>query len=67
MPTFDIMLDTAVVTCPYCGEAIELLIDASAGDQSYVEDCHVCCQPMEVAVTVAVDGGVNVSVRADDA
>lgn len=55
------------MNCPYCGEAIELLIDASAGDQSYVEDCHVCCQPMEVVVTVAVDGGFQVSVRTDDA
>lgn len=38
--------------CPYCGEAIQLNVDVSAGPQSYVEDCQVCCQPFQVAVTV---------------
>lgn len=37
------------VRCPYCDETIELVIDLSAGDQSYTEDCHVCCQPMQVS------------------
>lgn len=31
--------------CPYCGESIELLIDASGGDEEYIEDCEVCCRP----------------------
>lgn len=61
------MLDAATVNCPYCGEAIELLIDASAGDQAYVEDCHVCCRPMEVVITMAADGAFDVAVRTDDA
>jgi len=61
------MLDAATVHCPYCGEAIELLIDASAGEQTYVEDCHVCCRPMEVAITMAADGAFDVAVRTDDA
>lgn len=34
--------------CPYCGEVIELLVDASAGPQRYTEDCEVCCRPMVV-------------------
>lgn len=44
------MLDTVEVGCPYCGESLELLVDASAGDQQYTEDCQVCCQPMVVQV-----------------
>lgn len=40
--------------CPYCGEPIELVIDASAGDQHYIEDCTVCCRP--ITVIVSVDG-----------
>ncbi len=32
--------------CPWCGAALELLIDASAGDCEYIEDCHVCCSPI---------------------
>ena len=44
------------VACPYCGEVIELTVDTSAGSASYVEDCQVCCQPMQVTVEVRADG-----------
>jgi uncharacterized Zn-finger protein len=45
--------------CPYCGERIELLLDASAGEtQVYIEDCAVCCQPMTVSFTV-VNGHIR--------
>ncbi len=36
------------VHCPYCGEPIELVIDSSAGEQVYIEDCQVCCRPIDV-------------------
>ena len=39
------------VDCPWCGETVELLVDTSGGDsQSYVEDCEVCCNPIELTV-----------------
>ena len=60
------MLPTEVIACPYCGEHITLVVDASAGDQRYIEDCHVCCQPIEVAIRVADDGDIVVDVRAQD-
>ncbi len=41
------------VRCPFCGEAITILIDTSAGDQSYVEDCQVCCRPMNIDFSCA--------------
>ncbi|MDH4022121.1 MAG: CPXCG motif-containing cysteine-rich protein [Gammaproteobacteria bacterium] len=44
--------DTVSVTCPHCWESITLQIDLSAGDQSYVEDCSVCCAPILVNYTV---------------
>jgi hypothetical protein len=47
------------VECPYCGEVNLLRLDLSAGSQSYVEDCQVCCQPMQVAVTVSGDGSLD--------
>ncbi|MDR9400733.1 MAG: CPXCG motif-containing cysteine-rich protein [Psychroflexus sp.] len=37
--------------CPYCWEDISMLIDTSINHQSYVEDCEVCCNPIEVTVT----------------
>jgi len=40
---------TAEVSCPYCGEAITLLLDLSVEEQSYIEDCSVCCQPTTVS------------------
>jgi hypothetical protein len=44
---------TAEVSCPYCGEAITLLLDLSIEEQSYIEDCSVCCQPMTVSYRAA--------------
>ena len=44
------------VVCPYCGEAFETSADASAGSCTYVEDCQVCCQPMEMELRVNDDG-----------
>lgn len=37
--------------CPYCWENISMLLDISQ-QQSYVEDCEVCCNPIEVSITV---------------
>lgn len=61
------MLPTRVIHCPYCGEPIELRVDDSAGDQDYIEDCQVCCRPIEVAVRIGCDGAIEVRARADDA
>lgn len=41
------------VTCPHCWETIEVLVDLSVDEQSYVEDCSVCCRPMTLSVVVA--------------
>ena len=46
------------VECPYCGEAISVLVDTSVAEQEYVEDCSVCCRPIEFSVTCA-DGEVE--------
>lgn len=40
------MPDSTRITCPYCGERFEAIVDASAGDADYVEDCPVCCRPI---------------------
>jgi hypothetical protein len=55
---------TAEVICPYCGEAITLLLDLSVESQSYIEDCSVCCQPMTVSYQVADGELTEVSVEA---
>jgi len=52
------------VQCPYCGEPIDLEVDGSAGEQAYIEDCGVCCRPIEVRLVV--DGEPRLEVRRDD-
>jgi hypothetical protein len=44
------------VSCPYCGEGFETSADASGGPCKYVEDCQVCCQPIEMELRVDEDG-----------
>jgi hypothetical protein len=38
-----------LVQCPYCGESFDTAVDLSAGSFRYIEDCQVCCQPIELA------------------
>lgn len=38
--------------CPYCLEKISMLLDLSIpGEQSYIEDCEVCCRPILINYT----------------
>jgi hypothetical protein len=34
--------------CPYCWEEISMLLDSTVSNQEYIEDCEVCCNPIEV-------------------
>lgn len=47
------------VQCPYCGEWFDTEADTSAGDQDYIEDCAVCCQPIRFVITLDKDGHVQ--------
>ena len=37
--------------CPYCWESISMLIDVSQNQQQYIEDCEVCCNPIQLRVS----------------
>ncbi|MEP2773977.1 MAG: CPXCG motif-containing cysteine-rich protein [Fulvivirga sp.] len=41
--------------CPYCSAQISMLLDISVPQQRYIEDCEVCCNPIEISFTV--EGG----------
>jgi len=43
------------ITCPYCGEIIEVAVDTSGGSQTYIEDCQACCRP--IVMRLVVDEG----------
>lgn len=38
--------------CPYCWEEISMLLDTSQKNQNYIEDCEVCCNPIEISILV---------------
>jgi len=42
-------------SCPYCWEEISMVLDTSVKTQSYVEDCEVCCNPIQVRYSVEDD------------
>lgn len=56
------MLETAVVRCPYCGEAVEIALDPET-EGRMVEDCEVCCNPWQLTVRRAPDGEPTVEVE----
>lgn len=35
--------------CPYCGAEISMLLEPFEGRQTYIEDCEVCCNPIEIS------------------
>lgn len=57
------MLEEVTVTCPCCGESITLALDLSVPEQSYVEDCSVCCAP--ILVNYTADDGVLIDLSVD--
>lgn len=42
--------------CPWCGERLETRVDVSGGAHTFVEDCQVCCRPMELTLELAENG-----------
>jgi hypothetical protein len=42
--------ETFVVTCPYCGEEVEIYVEPDLTG-SFVQDCEVCCNPWRVCLT----------------
>jgi hypothetical protein len=58
---------SAAVSCPYCGEPNDVVLDPGGGAvQEYVEDCQVCCQPWHVHVRWRRDGRADVRVERGD-
>ena len=53
----DLMVEHPVV-CPSCWETTSVLVDVSAGDQTVIEDCQVCCNPMQLTFTIE-DGEIT--------
>ena len=57
------LLQENTISCPYCGEMITILVDGSVDEQQYIEDCQVCCRPINIRVTVSADGSCQIEAR----
>jgi hypothetical protein len=53
------------ISCPYCGQSFEIVVDTSIASQRFTTDCEVCCRPFEVSVecepgevmSIQIEGG----------
>lgn len=35
--------------CPYCNASISMVLEIFYNNQSYIEDCEVCCNPIQIS------------------
>ena len=57
-------MDELLVTCPYCGEEVEIQIEEDVRG-TFVQDCEVCCNPWVVRLRRSADG-IDASVMRGD-
>ncbi len=61
-----LVLEETIADCPCCGESFALDVDTTAGpEQSYCEDCPVCCRSVEVFVRCEPGKVLSISVSAE--
>jgi Cysteine-rich CPXCG len=59
-------LSERTISCPYCGESIDVLIDFEDMEQEYIEDCQVCCRPITFVASSSINGDLSLSVHSED-
>ncbi len=59
-------LEVIPIACPYCGERVEVVVDCSIESQEYVEDCSVCCRPIELGVSINHEGEPSIEASRED-
>jgi hypothetical protein len=47
------------IDCPYCGERYVTPIDLTVGGATFIEDCQICCRPIELEVRVDDRGALE--------
>ena len=48
--------------CPYCWEPISMLVEAGILEQEYVEDCEICCNPIQILASSSNDAVIDFSI-----
>lgn len=49
-------LELVTVQCPYCWEPIEIEVEARDEEQIFIQDCSVCCRPIQFTVSGGEEG-----------
>lgn len=52
------------ITCPFCGQSFEVVVDTSIAFQRFTTDCEVCCRPLEVMAECALGEILSLDVQA---
>ncbi|HMQ68114.1 MAG TPA: CPXCG motif-containing cysteine-rich protein [Ignavibacteria bacterium] len=53
--------------CPYCGELNYADVYIAEGrSQEFINDCEVCCRPIEIQVSFDHEGIINIVLKNDD-
>lgn len=60
------LLEERDIHCPWCGAGFTVLLDLSAGDSNYIEDCQVCCEPINLDLRVDETGHAHLSLSRDE-
>jgi hypothetical protein len=47
------MEEPTEINCPFCGEIFTTFVDISGGSQNYIEDCQICCRPIEIKISMS--------------
>ena len=58
-------LQETSIYCPYCGESIGVLLNPEGVGAEYIDDCQVCCRPIEFFLREDAGGWLEVEVRSD--
>ena len=59
-------IEEQTIQCPYCGETLTVLIDCSIPEQQYIEDCQVCCQPINFDILINSNSSLTVKVKTEN-
>jgi hypothetical protein len=53
------------ITCPYCGQKFDLVIDTSVQTQRFTTDCEVCCRPFQVVAECEPGEVLSLEIQSD--
>jgi transcription elongation factor Elf1 len=51
------------ISCPFCGQSFEIVVDTSIASQRFTTDCEVCCRPFEVSVECEPGQVVSINIE----